>query len=113
MQVHTSTLVFTMLASFAWVILSYSGYARRKGWPVGGMFAADTSMIKIASFIGLPGAAIAAAYLAAWWSAIIVIAVGFFVALLLTNILRSYVQPVSILGLVVCWVVGILMLSQA
>ena len=113
MQIHTSTILFTLLAAFAWTILAYDSYAERKGWPVGEMFAADTSTIKIASFIGLPGAAIAAAYLAVWWSSIIVIVVGFLVALILTNILRSYIQPVSIVGLALCWVMGIIMLSQA
>ncbi len=113
MQIHTSTIIFTLLTTFAWTILSYDGYAAKKGWPVGEMFAADASMIKIASFIGLPGSAIAAAYLAVWWSAVVVIVVGFIVALILTNTLRSYVQPVSIVGLSLCWAVGILMLSQA
>lgn len=113
MQIHTSTINFTLLAAFAWTILSYDVYAARSGWPVGEMFAADASMIKIASFIGLPGSAISAGYLAAWWSSIVVIVVGFFVALVLTQTLRSYAQPISIVGLAMCWVVGILMLSQA
>ena len=112
MQIHASTVIFTLLAAFAWTILSYDSYAAGKGWPVGEMFAADASMIKIASFIGLPGAAIAAGYLAVWWSAIVVIVAGFIMALVLTNTLRSYVQPVSIVGLVLCWVVGISMFSQ-
>lgn len=113
MLFHTSTIVFTGLATFAWVILSYDSYAARKGWPVGAMFTADVSMIKIASFIGLPVSAIAASYLAVWWSSIIVIVVGFFVALAITKMLRSYVQPISIMGLALCWVAGIFLLAQA
>ncbi len=112
MQVHTSTIIFTLLAAFAWMILAYDGFAERDGWPVGEMFRADTSMIKIASFIGLPSAAIAAAYLANWWSAVVVVVVGFFVAVALTRMLRAYAQPVSIVGLVLCWVAGVLMVSQ-
>ena len=93
--------------------MAYDSNAVQKGWPVGKMFAADVSMIKIASFIGLPFSAIAAAYLAVWWSAVAVIIVGFFVALLLINFLHSYVQPLSIIGLATCWVLGITMLAQA
>lgn len=113
MQISTSTIIFTLLAAFAWIILSYDSYAARKGWSVGKMFAADTSMIKIASVIGLPGSAIAAAYLAVWWSALVVIVIGFFVAWLLTKLMRSYVQSFSIVGLIICWVLGITMLAQA
>jgi len=102
MQIYTSTIVFTLLAAFSWIILSYDGYAIKKGWPVGEMFSANASLIKIASFIGLPGSVIAAGYLAVWWSSSVVIFTGFIVAMLLTKILRSYVQPVSIVGLVLC-----------
>jgi hypothetical protein len=98
MQIHTSTIIFMLLAACAWVVLSYSSYAERKGWPVGEWFASDTSLIKVASFIGLPGSAIAAAYLARWWSALVVLLVGFFVALLLTKIFKKNVQPLVIIG---------------
>ena len=112
MQIHISTIICIFLAAFSWIILAYGYYSERKGWTVCEMFASDTSTIKIASLISLPGSVIAAAYLAVWWSAIIVVVFGFFVALLLTNFLREYVQFMASIGLFVFWILGIVILAQ-
>lgn len=77
------------------------------------MFISDTSMIKIIAYLGLPGAAIGSAFLVAWWSAIIVIIFGLFLALFLTILFRSFVQYIAVLGIIVSWVIGIYMLFQA
>ncbi len=113
MIIHSSTIIFTLLSTFSFAILGYAEYAIQKGWPIGTMFTADSSLIKIASIIAIPGSALSASYLAVWWSGIVVIVAGFISALILTNILRVYIQPVSIIGLVICWYVGITILAQA
>ena len=78
MTVHASTIVFVLLTSCAWTILSYAEYARQKGWKISKAFSDDASLVKVASILGLPGAMIAAGYLAVWWSAFVVLIAGFF-----------------------------------
>lgn len=113
MQIHTSTIALTLLATFSWVVLGYDSYATKRGWPVGAMFAADVSTIKTIGIISLPVSAIAAGYFAVWWSAIVVLVASLFLAQGLTSIFRSFVQPISVIGLTICWSFLIVMLSQA
>lgn len=63
MEVNTSTVAFTCLATFSFIAISYAEYAYAKGWPAGEMFREDTSMIKIAGIMVIPGSLIAAIYL--------------------------------------------------
>lgn len=74
------------------------------------MFISDTSMIKLIAYLALPGSAFASAYLSVWWNAIIVIIFGLLLALFLTNLLRSFVQYVAVIGMIICWVIGTYML---
>ena len=43
-----------------------------------------------------------------WWAVIIVLVGGFFFGLIVTSILKARVQIVALVGLVVCWIAGIL-----
>ncbi len=98
-----------MLSSFAWIIVAYAYYAKNRGWWISNMFISDTSMVKLIAYIALPCSAFASAYLGIWWEAIIVIILGLIVALLLTNLLRSFVQYIAVIGIITCWVLGIYM----
>ncbi len=77
------------------------------------MFISDTSMVKLIAYIALPGSAFSSAYLGIWWDAIIVIVFGLLLALLLTSLLRSYVQYVAVIGITVCWAIGTYLLINA
>ena len=77
------------------------------------MFNSDTSMIKLVAYIALPGSAYVSVQLGAWWDAIIVIIFGFFIALILTSLLRSFVQYVAVVGLIICWVIGAYLMFHA
>ena len=112
MVIHTSTVVFTLLATFAWIAVPYEGYAEFKGWTTSEMFRSTTSFVRIAGVIALPGAALSAGYLSVWWSAIVVLVTGLFLAVLITNIFKSLVQPIAAVGLGVFWILGILILSN-
>lgn len=113
MQIHTTTIFFSLLSTFSWIVLSYGGgYAEEKGWPVWRMFAADTSLLKIMAFIALLVSLVGGGYLAEWWSGIVAVFVGLLLGVFLIKLLRQYVQPLAFIGLVLLWVLGIMAFSQ-
>jgi len=113
MKFHITTVVFTLLASFSWVVLSYDQYAKLKSWPVSRWYEENTSLIKIAGFISLPGSAFASAYLTQWWSAFIVIIVGFCIAQLMTSLFKKNVQYLSLAGVPIFLFISILILHNS
>jgi len=110
MKFHITTVVFTLLASFSWIVLSYDQYARLKNWPVSRWYEENTSLIKIAGFISLPGSGLASAYLSQWWSALPVIIVGFCIAQLMTSLFKKNVQYIALAGVPIFLFIGILIL---
>lgn len=113
MKPHIIIVVFTLLASFSWVVLSYDRYAKLKGWPVSRWYKENTSLIKIAGFISLPGSALASTYLAQWWSAFIVLIVGFCIAQLMTSLFKKNVQYMALAGVPIFLFISILILHNA
>ena len=103
-------IIFTLLASFSWVVLSYDRYAKLKIWPVIRCYEENTSLIKIASFISLPGSALASAYLTQWWSAFLVIIVGFCIAQLITSLFKKNAQYITLVGIPILLFISILIL---
>ena len=91
----------------------YEGYADAKGWPVGKMYRDDISILKIFAFLAGIGAPIVALFMLPWWMAIVVVVGGFFTGLLGVRTLKSRSQIVAPIGLVACWVVGILIFLAA
>jgi magnesium-transporting ATPase (P-type) len=112
MKPHIIIVVFTLLASFSWVVLSYDRYAKLKGWPVSRWYEENTSLIKIASFVSLPGSALASAYVAQWWSAFMVIIVGFCIAQLMTSLFKKNVQYIALVGVPIFLFISILILHN-
>jgi len=106
LNLQASTVVFTLLATFAWIIIAYPYYVKNRDWWISSMFVSDTSLIKLVAYVALLGSAYASVKLGAWWDSIIVIVLGLLLALILTGVLRSFVQYVAVIGLVVCWVAG-------
>jgi len=112
MKPHIIIVVFTLLASFSWVVLSYDRYAKLKSWPVSRWYEENTSLIKIASFVSLPGSALASAYVAQWWSAFMVIIVGFCIAQLMTSLFKKNVQYIALVGVPIFFFISILILHN-
>ena len=110
MKLHIILIVFTLLAGFSWVVLSYDYYAKLKGWPVSRWYKKNTSLIKIAGFISLPGSALASVYLTQWWSGFIVIIVGFCIAQLMTSLFKKNVQYIALVGVPIFLFISILIL---
>ena len=105
-------ITFTLLAGFSWVVLSYDRYAKLKNWPVIRSYEESTSLIKIASFISFPGSALASAYLTQWWSAFLVIIVGFCIAQLITSLFKKNVQYIALVGVPILLFISILILHN-
>ncbi len=112
MQPHFILIIFTLLAGFSWVVLSYDRYARLKGWPVSRWYEESTSLIKIAGLVSLPGSALASAYLTQWWSAFLVIIVGFCIAQLITSLFKKNAQYIALVGLPILLFISILILHN-
>ncbi|MEA3429612.1 MAG: hypothetical protein U9Q84_10500 [Thermodesulfobacteriota bacterium] len=110
MKLHIITIVFTLLAGFSWVVLSYDRYAKLKSWPVTKCYEENTSLIKIDSFISLPGSALASAYLTQWWSAFLVIIAGFCIAQLITSLFKKNAQYIALVGVPILLFISILIL---
>jgi hypothetical protein len=112
MDPHIIIGILTLLASFSWVALSYDHYAKLKGWHVSKWFEENTSLIKIASFISLPGSALASAYLFQWWSVFVVLIIGFCIAQLMTSLFKKNVQYIALLGVPIFLFISILILHN-
>ena len=112
MKPHIIIIIFTLLAGFSWVVLSYDYYAKLKCWPVSRWYEENTSLIKIAGFISLPGSVLASAYLIQWWSAFIVIIVGFCIAQLMTSLFKKNVQYIALVGVPIFLFISILILHN-
>ncbi|RZB30777.1 MAG: hypothetical protein SRB1_03057 [Desulfobacteraceae bacterium Eth-SRB1] len=110
MNSYTVIIVFTLLASFSWVVLSYEHYAKLKSWHISKSYEKNTSMIKIAGFLSLPGSALASAYMFQWFSPFIVLIIGFCLAQLMTSIFKKYVQYIALVGVPVFLFAGIIIL---
>ena len=76
------------------------------------MLISDTSMVKLIAYLALPGAAISAAFLTVWWSAIVVVVLGLVLSFLFMALFRSSVQHIALLGLIICWVIGVYMVFE-
>ena len=113
MKFPITIVVFTLLASFSWVVLSYDQYAKLKGWSVSRWYEENTSLIKIAGFISLPGSGLASAYLSQWWCALLVIIVGFCIAQLMTSLFKKNVQYIALAGVPIFLFISILILHNS
>lgn len=106
LEIKTALLVLTF--GFGLSIIAYPSFANHKGWPVGQWLRTGTSVVSIFGFLGMICSPIVAAVFISWWAALIVVVAGFFVGLIVTLALKTYVQFVAPAGLLVCWVADIL-----
>lgn len=81
------------------IIVSYEEFARQNLWPVGNAFR-GTGVLKILGGLSFFGTLIATVIWFSWTWGIAVFAASFIVAFILTYLLKSTVQFVSILMLV-------------
>jgi CHASE2 domain-containing sensor protein len=95
------------------VCISYSSMARQNGWPVGEILSKDASVPKIAAFITALWIVGKSFVVYQWWSPLIIVFIGWFVAFVLTMVLRQNVQFVGVLGIFPALAFTILYLSES
>ena len=95
-------LVITFGCSF--VLIGYEDNARMEGWPVGAWLTGDAPFLKLLAFGTMFIALCISFYLYSWWSPLIIFILGFLFGFIATQILKSKVQFVAVVGTVVGWV---------
>lgn len=103
----THGLILAATFSCAAVVLAYRDYAKQKTWPVGRWDFSDSSWIKILAVVATIGCPLIALYQGPWWLFFVVPIFGFSVAIVAANLLREFVQPIAILGLVIGWFLSV------
>ena len=83
-------------------IISYKGYATKKGWAIGTMYYSDSSILKIIGMLSIASSFIAAFFFVKWYIVLIGAIVGWLLSGGITAIFRESTQYIAI---------GILLLS--
>jgi hypothetical protein len=99
----TNALVLAGTFSCACIILAYRDYALWNRWPIGRWDLSDNSWVKFLAFVLMFGRPLIGLFIGPWWLVFVVPVIGFFVALVATNLLKNLIQPVAIGGLLVGW----------
>lgn len=93
-------LLFGVISALGFIGNSYSHFAQAHGWPVGRWFSrgpdAPTTLIET-SFAWVPLSFILGWYHEGFVTAVLIVFFGFFLALMLTNMFKQYVQVVWLL----------------
>jgi hypothetical protein len=95
------------------ICISYCPMARQNGWPVGEILSKDGAMPKIAAFITALWVVGKSFMVFQWWSPIVIVAIGWLVAFILTVALKEGVQFVGVLGIFPALAFTILYLSES
>ena len=92
-----TSLITTLISGF--LITTYPVYAVKRGWPVGQILSNDSSLIRTLGGLSMIFSIVAMFFYFEWTIALGIL-IGFsFVGFLVTSILRSFTQVVSIVGL--------------
>jgi hypothetical protein len=104
--------IFICSMAMAVACISYDSMARAKGWSVGEILAKDASLPKITAFITALWILGKSFMVFSWWTPIVILIVGWFLALALVMMLRKNVQFVCIIGIFPSLVFTILYISE-
>ena len=85
-------------------IISYKGYAYKKGWPIGIMFESDSSIIKIIGLLAIFGSAIPAFFFRKWYFVLLGRIDVWLLSGVITAILTEHTQIFSLILFIVSWI---------
>jgi hypothetical protein len=88
----------------AFILIGYEDHAKMKGWPVGEWLSGDAPFMKTLSAITMLISLGGSFYLYSWWTPIIVFVSGFIFGFIATQVLKSLVQFVAVIGTILGWV---------
>jgi hypothetical protein len=97
-------LFFLALYTSGVTIISYKGYAQKKGWPIGSMFESDSSIIKIIGILSIIGSAIAAFFFIKFYWILAGLFVGWILSGLISAIFAKHTQIISIILFIISWI---------
>ncbi|NLK93431.1 MAG: hypothetical protein GX273_10035 [Bacteroidales bacterium] len=97
-------LFFLTMYTSGVTIISYKGYAHKKGWPIGTMFESDSSIIKIIGLLAIFGSAISAFFFIKWYMVLIGLIGGWFLSGLISAIFTKNTQILSLVLFIVSWI---------
>lgn len=104
---EVTTLKYAVLAvtfGSGFIAIGYDIQARSRGWPVGEWLSGDAPVMKIVAFVTMVGTLGISFVVFRWWSPIVVFGLGVAFGFFATQLLKSKVQVLAILGTVVGWV---------
>jgi hypothetical protein len=94
----TNLIILSIACIGGFMVTSYQGIAIQKGWPVGTAFNLNNiGWISILGFLCQWGSVIISFFVNPWWSAFIVLFLGFTGYSLLVTIFRSYSQALALI----------------
>jgi len=97
------------IVSCSWIIITYYGFAIKKGFPIGSLFMPDKAKnFKLFSLIAGIYFTIAGAMDFGWYYVLIIPIASFVVAFLLTTLLKKHVQLIGVSGFLVLIILNIL-----
>ena len=92
----TKLLILSLGCMSGFMITSYQGIAEQRGWPIGKIFILEKAgWIAILGILCQYGCVLVSFFVNPWWSAFIVLIIGFFANMLLTSIFKKYTQPLA------------------
>lgn len=97
MTLIQTSIITTLISGF--LITTYPVYAVKRGWPVGQILSNDSSLIRTLGGLSMIISLVALFFYFEWTIALGIL-IGFsIVGFLLTSLLRSFTQVISIVGL--------------
>jgi len=89
--------------TFGFIIVGYEEHASTRGWPVG-EWLRGMGLIKILGFLVMLGAIVSSLIITPWWFVFITVIGGILIGFCLSNIFRSSVQVIAIIGTIACYI---------
>lgn len=90
-------IILSVACLSGFMVTSYQGIAEQRGWKIGTWFDLNQmSWIAVLGFICQWGSVVISFFVNPWWSAILVLIVGFVGNIILTSILKAFTQIIAI-----------------
>ena len=97
----TDLIILIIAFGSSFILIGYEDHARMNGWTVGEWLSGAASPMKILSVITMLTSLGIAFDLYSWWTPIVVFIAGFIFGFAATQLLKSLVQFVAIIGTIV------------
>jgi len=100
--------IFICAMAIAIACISYAPMAEQAGWPIGEILHRGGSIPNIIAFLTIPWIIVKSFILYHWWSPLVIVAIGWLLALVLTMTLKKNVQFLCVFGI---WIAFLLTVS--